>query len=151
MPYHYYHQKAYFCGNVIFSKYPLSPVKDETDFSKERDYGAVAEVNAGEKGKFLVICTHLVSFRLTKEEVTMLSEPGNTKEEVQEYLLVKGLSLQGLEVLSLYSVLKSQRTCKNNTRIWKTSFALTKCQKRYLHSKIWCLYIMDCLLNLFFL
>lgn len=85
MPYHYYHTKAYFGGNVIYSKYPLHPVKDQTRFGKENDYGAVAEVDAGDKGKFLVLCSHLASFRLTKEEVTVFSEPGNTKQEVQEY------------------------------------------------------------------
>ena len=85
MPYHYYHTKAYFGGNVIYSRYPLSPISDPTHFGGENDYGAVAEVDAGNKGKFLVICTHLASFRLTKQEVTVLSEPGNSKQEVQEY------------------------------------------------------------------
>ena len=85
MPYQYYHTKAYFGGNVIYSKYPIYPISDNTHFGDENDYGAVAEVDAGNKGKFLVICTHLSSFRLTKEEVTVFSEPGNTKQEVQEY------------------------------------------------------------------
>ena len=85
MPYHYYHTKAYFGGNVIYSKYPLSAVKDQTRFGGENDYGAVAEVDAGSKGKFIVICTHLSSFRLTKKEVTVFSEPGTSKQEVQEY------------------------------------------------------------------
>ena len=85
MPYQYYHTKAYFGGNVIFSKYPLSPVDDPTRFGQENDYGAVVQVDAGEKGRFLVVCSHLTSFRLTKKEVTVLSEPGNTKQQVQEY------------------------------------------------------------------
>ena len=85
MPYHYYHKKAYFGGNVIYSVYPLNPVKDETRFGKENEYGAVAEVDAGSKGKFLVLCSHLASNTLTKEEVTAFSEPGNTKQEMQEY------------------------------------------------------------------
>lgn len=85
MPYHYYHTKAYFGGNLIFSRYPVSAVEDSTSFGKENGYGSVAQVDAGKKGKFLVLCTHLVSNQLTKDEVTMFSEPGNTKEEVQEY------------------------------------------------------------------
>lgn len=85
LPYHYCHTKAYFCGNVIFSKHPLTPVEDTTGFGKEKIYGAIAKVNAGGKGTFYVICSHLASFQLTKEEITAFSEPGNTKAEVQEY------------------------------------------------------------------
>lgn len=85
LPYHYYHTKAYFCGNVVYSKFPLTPVDDTTGFGEEKIYGAVAKVNAGEKGDFYVICSHLASFQLTKEEITAFSEPGNTKAEVQEY------------------------------------------------------------------
>lgn len=85
MPYQYFHTKAYFCGNVIYSKYPLTPVEDTTAFGKEKIYGAIAKVNAGEKGSFYVICSHLASFQLTKEEITAFSEPGSTKDEVQEY------------------------------------------------------------------
>ena len=85
MPYHYYHTKAYFGGNVIYSKHPLSLVPDQTHLGEENDYGAVVEVDAGNKGEFLLICTHLNSFRLTKQEVTVFSEPGNSKQEVQKY------------------------------------------------------------------
>lgn len=85
MPYHYYHTKAYFGGNVIYSRYPIHPVKDTTHFGEENDYGAVAEVDAGTKGKFLVACIHLTSFKLTKKEVAVWSEPGSTKQQVQEY------------------------------------------------------------------
>lgn len=85
MPYHYYHTKAFFGGNVVFSKYPLHPVDDATRFGQENDYGAVVEVDAGSKGRFLVVCSHLTSFKLTKKEVTVLSEPGTNKQEVQEY------------------------------------------------------------------
>lgn len=85
LPYHYCHTKAYFCGNVIFSKYPLTPVEDTTGFGEEKIYGAVAKVDAGKKGSFYVLCSHLASFQLTKEEITAFSEPGNTKSDVQEY------------------------------------------------------------------
>lgn len=85
MPYHYYHRKDYYGGNVIFSIHPLHPVEDETHFGKENEYGSVVEVDAGDKGKFLVLCSHLASYKLTKEEVTAFSEPGNTRQEIQEY------------------------------------------------------------------
>lgn len=85
LPYHYYHTKAYFCGNVIYSRYPLTPVEDTTGFGKEKIYGAIAKVDVGEKGSFYIISSHLASFRLTQEEITMFSEPGSTKADVQEY------------------------------------------------------------------
>lgn len=85
MPYHYYHRKANFGGNVIFSRYPLRPVDDGTPFASENYYGAVAQVDAGDKGTFWVLNCHLRSFQLTDQEITVLSEPGNSKEEVQEY------------------------------------------------------------------
>ena len=86
MPYHYYHTKANFRNNVIYSKYPLSALKEDIPFAAENDYGAVARVDAGEKGVFYVVCCHLTSFRLTKDEITMFSsESGNSKEQVEEY------------------------------------------------------------------
>lgn len=85
MPYQYYHQKANFCGNVIFSRYPLSAVTEEIPWAKENDYGAVAKVDAKNKGVFYVLCVHLTSFRLTDSELTVFSETDNSKEQVQEY------------------------------------------------------------------
>lgn len=85
LPHYYYHDKANFGGNVIFSRYPLSAVEDDTAFGEENLYGAVAQVDAGEKGKFTVICCHLTSFQLTNDEISIISKPSNNKEEVQEY------------------------------------------------------------------
>lgn len=85
LPYHYYHTKANFGGNVIFSRYPLSALDEDTPFAKEKEYGAVAKVDAKEKGVFYVLCVHLVSFQLTNKEITVFSETGNSKEQVQEY------------------------------------------------------------------
>ena len=85
MPYYYYHTKAHFGGNVIFSKYPISAVEDASPFGEENSYGAVAHVDAGDKGSFNVICCHLASFRLTDKELNMFSDTSNTKIERQEY------------------------------------------------------------------
>lgn len=83
MPYQYYHQKSHFGGNVIFSKYPLTALDPEEALGEEKDYGAVVQVDAGEKGVFYVICCHLRSFQLTNEEITVLSDKDNSKEEVK--------------------------------------------------------------------
>ena len=85
LPYTYCHEKANFCGNVIFSKYPLYALEEDTPFAEENDYGAVARVDAGAKGVFYVLNCHLTSFQLTKEEVAVFSERGNSKEQVEEY------------------------------------------------------------------
>jgi endonuclease/exonuclease/phosphatase (EEP) superfamily protein YafD len=85
MPYHYYHKKANFCNNVIYSHYPLIPLDDDTPFAMENDYGAVAKVDAGSKGVFYVLCCHLTSFQLTSDEITVFSDSGNSKEQVEEY------------------------------------------------------------------
>ena len=85
MPHTYYHTKANFCGNVIFSRYPLSAIEEDTSFAKEKEYGALARVDAGPYGEFYVLCCHLTSFLLTKEELTVFSESGKSKEQVEEY------------------------------------------------------------------
>ena len=85
LPYQYYHKKANFCSNVIFSKYPLSALDEESSFAKENEYGAVAKVDARNKGVFYVLCVHLTSFQLTNHEINVLTETNNSKEQVQEY------------------------------------------------------------------
>ena len=85
LPYNYSHTKANFGGNVIFSKYPLSALEEDTPFAKENEYGAVARVDAGSKGIFYVLNCHLTSFQLTHDEVAVFSERGNSKEQVEEY------------------------------------------------------------------
>lgn len=85
LPYQYYHTKANYCNNVIFSKYPLSALDEDIPFAKENDYGAVAKVDARNKGVFYILCVHLKSFQLTHQEITVFSESGNSKEQVEEY------------------------------------------------------------------
>lgn len=83
MPYQYYHTKKHFGGNVIFSKYPLTALDPEDPMGDEKEYGPVARVDAGPKGQFYVICCHLTSFQLTNSEIEVLSETGQSKEEVK--------------------------------------------------------------------
>lgn len=85
MNYQHYNTKANFGNNVIFSKYPLSGIEEDIPLATENDYGTVAKVDAGEKGVFYVMCCHLTSFQLTNDEVAVLSEPGNSKEQVREH------------------------------------------------------------------
>ena len=85
LPYQYYHTKKNYGRNVIFSKYPLSALDEGTVFAEENEYGCVAKVDAKNKGVFYVVCVHLVSFQLTNEEVTVFSDTGNSKEQVEEY------------------------------------------------------------------
>ena len=85
LPYVYYHTKDYFCGNVIFSKYPVSALTDSCEIGKEKAYGAIAHVDAGEKGSFDMLCAHLTSYHLTDEEVNIFTEKGNAKENVETY------------------------------------------------------------------
>jgi len=93
LPYQYYHTKHHFGGNVIFSRYPLTPLDPEDGpLGEEKEYGPVVQVDAGEKGVFYVICVHLTSNQLTKDEITVFSDKGNSKEEVKTYgksILVK--------------------------------------------------------------
>ena len=85
LPYNYYHTRSNFCGNVIYSKYPLSALEEDIPFAEEKEYGVVAKVDAGPKGVFYVLCCHLTSFQLTNDEVAVFSERGNSKEQVEEY------------------------------------------------------------------
>ena len=85
LPYQYYHTKAFYGSNVIFSRYPLSALDEDIPFANENSYGSVAKVDAGPKGEFYVLCCHLTSFQLTDNEITVFSETGKSKEEVQEY------------------------------------------------------------------
>lgn len=85
MPYHRYNANPNFYGNVIFSKYPLSVIEEDIPLAKENNYGTVAIVDAGEKGVFTILSCHLVSFKLTNDELTMFSERNNSKEQMEEY------------------------------------------------------------------
>lgn len=75
--YIYYNKKNNYGGNVIFSKYPMEKVPDDTGFGKGNTYGVMVEVDAGEKGKFHLANVHLLSYMITDSEIDVLT---NTSE-----------------------------------------------------------------------
>lgn len=74
-PYVYYNKKNNFGGNVIFSKYPIQKVTEESGFGQENLYGVMVSVDAGEKGKFHVADVHLLSYNITDNELNVLMNP----------------------------------------------------------------------------
>lgn len=75
--YVYYNRKRNYGGNVIFSKYPIAKVSEESGIGKEETYGVMVSVDAGEKGKFHVANVHLLSYAITDNEIDVLT---NTSE-----------------------------------------------------------------------
>ena len=75
--YIYYNRKNGYGGNVVFSKYPLKKVTEDSGFGQENVYGVMVEVDAGEKGKFHLANVHLLSFMITDDEIDVLT---NTAE-----------------------------------------------------------------------
>ena len=75
--YIYYNRKINYGGNVVFSKYPITKVSEESGIGKEKTYGVMVEVDAGEKGKFHLANVHLLSYMITDDEIDVLT---NTSE-----------------------------------------------------------------------
>jgi len=75
--YIYYNRKNNYGGNVIFSKYPLAKVDEDSGFGKGNTYGVMVSVDAGDKGKFHVANVHLLSYMITDKEIDILT---NTSE-----------------------------------------------------------------------
>ena len=75
--YVYFNRKTNYGGNVIFSKYPLAKVSEDSGFGKGHTYGVMVSVDAGEKGKFHVANVHLLSYAITDNEIDVLT---NTSE-----------------------------------------------------------------------
>lgn len=75
--YVYYNRKRNYGGNVVFSKYPIVKVTEESGIGKEKTYGVMVSVDAGEKGKFHVTNVHLLSYAITDSEIDILT---NTSE-----------------------------------------------------------------------
>lgn len=90
-PYVYYNLKRNYGGNVIFSRYPLQKVADDTGFGKENTYGVMVSVDAGEKGKFYVANVHLLSYSITDEEIGSLPEVMSEELDTVRKTIVKKL------------------------------------------------------------
>lgn len=85
LPYVYYNRKNNYGGNVIFSKYPVSKVSEDSGFGREKTYGVMVSVDAGERGIFYIANIHLLSYRITNDEIDVLmnsSELRNTLDTV---------------------------------------------------------------------
>lgn len=82
LPYVYYNRKNNYGGNVIFSKYPIAKVSEDTGFGQENLYGVMVEVDAGEKGRFYVANVHMLSFSLTDDEIDVLTNVKDRKSEL---------------------------------------------------------------------
>ena len=90
--YNYYNRKNNYGGNVIFSKYPLTKVADDSGFGKGNTYGVMVSVDAGERGKFHVANVHLLSYMITDREIDILtntSELQNTNDTIGKTVLHK--------------------------------------------------------------
>ena len=73
--YVYYNKKNNYGGNVIFSKWPIEKVSEDTGFGQENTYGVMVSVDAGDRGLFYLANLHLLSFMLTDNEIDVLVSP----------------------------------------------------------------------------
>ena len=90
--YVYYNQKRNYAGNVIFSKFPIAKVDENSGFGSENTYGVMVEVDAGEKGRFFVANVHLLSYNITDSEIDQLvssSERRNSLDTIGMTVLRK--------------------------------------------------------------
>ena len=90
--YVYFNRKRNYGGNVIFSKYPITKVTEESGIGKEETYGVMVSVDAGEKGKFHVANVHLLSYAITDSEIDILissTERPNNLDTIGKTLLHK--------------------------------------------------------------
>lgn len=75
--YVYYNRKSNYGGNVIFSKWPIAKVSEDSGFGQENVYGVMVSVDAGERGSFYLANVHLLSYMLTDDEIDMLVRPSD--------------------------------------------------------------------------
>ena len=80
--YIYFNRKINYGGNVIFSKYPLAKVTEDSGFGKENTYGVMVSVDAGEKGKFHVANVHLLSYNITDDEIDIITNSSERQEKL---------------------------------------------------------------------
>ena len=80
--YIYFNRKINYGGNVIFSKYPLAKVTEDSGFGKENTYGVMVLVDAGEKGKFHVANVHLLSYNITDDEIDIITNSSERQEKL---------------------------------------------------------------------
>ena len=81
-PYVYYNKKSNYGGNVIFSKWPIAKVSEDSGFGQENVYGVMVSVDAGEKGHFYLANVHLLSYMLTNDEIEVLVKPSERRNSL---------------------------------------------------------------------
>lgn len=82
LPYVYYNKKCNYAGNVIFSKWPVAKVSEDSGFGQENTYGVMVSVDMGEKGLFYLANLHLVSYMLTDDEIDALVKPSERRNSL---------------------------------------------------------------------
>ena len=82
LPYVYYNKKSNFGGNVIFSRWPIAKVSEDSGFGQENTYGVMVSVDAGEKGIFYLANVHLLSYMLTNDEIEVLVKPSELRNSL---------------------------------------------------------------------
>ena len=82
LQYIYYNRKRNYAGNVIFSKYPVTKVSEDSGFGQEHTYGIMVEVDAGEKGIFYVADIHLLSYNITDNEIDILMSSKDHRDQL---------------------------------------------------------------------
>lgn len=80
--YVYYNTKRNYAGNVVFSKYPVTKVAEDIGMGKEVTSGVMVSVDAGEKGRFYVANMHLASFQLTNDEIRVLTNSTEHRDQL---------------------------------------------------------------------
>ncbi len=81
--YIYYNQKNdSYGGNVIFSKYPMTKVAEDSGIGKGKSYGIMVEVDAGDKGKFHLANIHLLSYKITDDEIDILTHTSDLQNNL---------------------------------------------------------------------
>ena len=76
--YIYYNRKSNYGGNVIFSKWPITKVSEESGFGQENTYGVMVSVDAGERGFFYLADIHLLSYMITDDEIGALTHSSDS-------------------------------------------------------------------------
>ena len=80
--YVYYNRKRNYGGNVIFSKYPIAKVSEDSEIGKEHVYGIMVSVDAGEKGQFHVTNVHMLSYKISDNEIDILMNSSERQEKL---------------------------------------------------------------------
>ena len=89
LPYFYYNRNHNYGGNVIFSRWPVEKVSEDSGFGQENTYGVMVSVDAGERGLFYLANMHLTSYMLSKDELNVLT----TSSERYKYLDTVGMNV----------------------------------------------------------